>query len=63
MFFLFFISNNNKGPTGLKKAYPVDNGIYNHVKGVILSYKINRYIHWFESTRLTAKRKGGNITL
>lgn len=32
-FFLFFISNSNKGPTGLKKAYLVDNGIYNHVKG------------------------------
>jgi predicted AAA+ superfamily ATPase len=32
-FFLFFISNSNKGPTGLRKVYLVDNGIYNHVKG------------------------------
>ena len=31
-FFIYFLNNRNKGNTGLKKVYLVDNGIYNHVK-------------------------------
>lgn len=40
-FFFFFINSYKKGPTSRKKAYLVDNGIYNHARGLENDYGKN----------------------